>query len=150
VPRAAGSKPALSPRLSTARARFGMDLSSKVKTGLDEARMLVLGCEILVGFQFQAASRACRPLVLSASYEVQPRLKMRVLRIGSPPPEVQMAERTSQHPKSRRGNSAKANAALASVMERNIASLIERRRREEARLAGKRVLLMPRPSSPGT
>jgi Family of unknown function (DUF6328) len=32
-----------------------MDLSSKVKTGLDEARMLVLGCEILVGFQFQAA-----------------------------------------------------------------------------------------------
>jgi Family of unknown function (DUF6328) len=32
-----------------------MDLSAKIKTGLDEARMLVLGCEILVGFQFQAA-----------------------------------------------------------------------------------------------
>jgi N-acyl-D-aspartate/D-glutamate deacylase len=45
-----------------------------------------------------------------------------------------MAERTSQHPKSTRGTSAKANAELASVMERNIASLIERRRREEARI----------------
>jgi hypothetical protein len=32
-----------------------MNLSSKVKTGLDEARMLVLGCDILVGVQFQAA-----------------------------------------------------------------------------------------------
>jgi hypothetical protein len=64
-------KPALSPRASAARARCWMDLSSKVKTGLDEARMLVLGCEILVGFQFQAARRACWPLVpLSASYEV--------------------------------------------------------------------------------
>jgi Family of unknown function (DUF6328) len=30
-------------------------MDSKIKTGLDEARMLVLGCEILVGFQFQAA-----------------------------------------------------------------------------------------------
>jgi uncharacterized membrane protein len=48
------------------------------------------------------------------------------------PPEVQMAERTSQHPKGTGGSSAKASAALASVMERNIASLVERRRREEA------------------
>lgn len=31
-----------------------MDLKTKVKTGLDEVRMLVLGCQVLVGFQFQA------------------------------------------------------------------------------------------------
>ncbi len=43
-----------------------------------------------------------------------------------------MPERTSQHPKGTGGAYAKDNAALASVMERNIASLIERRRREEA------------------
>jgi hypothetical protein len=35
-------------------------------------------------------------------------------------PEVQIAERTSQHPKDKGGSSAKDNAALASVMERNI------------------------------
>ncbi|TWB69801.1 hypothetical protein FBZ87_10891 [Nitrospirillum amazonense] len=31
-----------------------MDLTHKVKAGLDELRMLTLGCQVLVGFQFQA------------------------------------------------------------------------------------------------
>ena len=31
-----------------------MNLPAKVKTALDETRMLVLGCQVLVGFQFQA------------------------------------------------------------------------------------------------
>lgn len=31
-----------------------MKLKDKVKTALDEARMLVLGCQVLIGFQFQA------------------------------------------------------------------------------------------------
>jgi uncharacterized membrane protein len=43
-----------------------------------------------------------------------------------------MTKRTSQDPMSTGGTSAKADAGLASIMERNIASLIERRRREEA------------------
>jgi hypothetical protein len=31
-----------------------MVLADKIKTGLDEMRMLVLGCQVLIGFQFQA------------------------------------------------------------------------------------------------
>lgn len=34
-----------------------MKLDEKVKTSLDETRMLVLGCQVLVGFQFQAGFR---------------------------------------------------------------------------------------------
>src|SRR5947209_12867374 len=32
-----------------------MDLSKKVKTALDETRMLILGAQILLGFEFRAA-----------------------------------------------------------------------------------------------
>jgi Family of unknown function (DUF6328) len=34
-----------------------MSLSKKVKVGLDETRILILGSQILLGFQFQAAFR---------------------------------------------------------------------------------------------
>lgn len=34
-----------------------MPLSKKVKVGLDETRILILGCQILPGFQFQGAFR---------------------------------------------------------------------------------------------
>jgi uncharacterized membrane protein len=43
-----------------------------------------------------------------------------------------MAERTRRNLKSADGDSTETNAALASVIERNIAALIEHRRREEA------------------
>jgi hypothetical protein len=32
-----------------------MELSKKVKTALDETRMLILGAQILLGFEFRAA-----------------------------------------------------------------------------------------------
>jgi hypothetical protein len=62
---------------SAARQNFGsMELLKKVKLALDETRMLILGAQILLGFQFRG--------VFSDGYDQLP-TEARYLNVSRPP-----------------------------------------------------------------